>query len=232
MRKRSPIWKISISELKKIVKSSSTISAILAHFNLENKGSNYRTLQKRLQEDNIDYSHIKLGLNSNKNKKIPKVKIPLSEILTENSHYSRRSLKKRLLQDGLLVNQCYICGQLPEWNGKPLILQLDHINGISNDNRLENLRILCPHCHSQTETFAGKRFKKITPSEINPNWRQNPRINNRKVERPTKEELEKLLWKLPITKIAKQFSVSDKAVAKWAKSYELIKPPRGYWLGK
>jgi 5-methylcytosine-specific restriction endonuclease McrA len=87
--------------------------------------------------------------------------LPIEEFLTENSSCSRTNLKRRLLREGLLENVCHICGQLPEWNGKPLVLQLDHINGISNDNRLENLRIICPHCHSQTENFAGKNNKLI-----------------------------------------------------------------------
>jgi 5-methylcytosine-specific restriction endonuclease McrA len=88
-----------------------------------------------------------------------KAKIPTEQILVENSTYVwSHSLKKRLLKEGLLHYHCYICG-LVEWQGKRISLQLDHKNGIKTDCRLENLRLLCPNCHSQTETFAGKRFK-------------------------------------------------------------------------
>jgi hypothetical protein len=63
------------------------------------------------------------------------------------------------VSDGYLPNICNICKLLPEWNGKPLILELDHINGISSDNTLSNLRLICPNCHSQTDTFCGKQNK-------------------------------------------------------------------------
>jgi hypothetical protein len=155
--RKSLIWKIPKEDLQEIVKNSTSISEILSHFNLENKGHNYRTLKSRLLEDDISYDNIKLGLSSNRGRKFPNSKkIPLDEILVEDNQYNRRLLKKRLIDQGLIKNQCYICGQLPEWNNKPLVLQLDHINGVSTDNRLNNLRILCPHCHSQTENFAGK----------------------------------------------------------------------------
>lgn len=62
--------------------------------------------------------------------------------------------RKRLVSRGI-VDKCSICGQLPEWQGKPLTLQVDHINGDRWDNRIENVRILCPHCHTQTETYAS-----------------------------------------------------------------------------
>ncbi len=79
------------------------------------------------------------------------------EILVENSPYKNIPiLKKRLLKEGLLEYKCAICGNTGEWLGQPLTLQLDHINGDHFDHRLENLRLLCPNCHSQTETFSGK----------------------------------------------------------------------------
>ena len=101
----------------------------------------------------ISFSHFK---SRNDYLKIAQEPTPLNLILVENSEFNRTHLKRKLLNGGFLKNECYVCGQLPMWNGKPLTLQLDHINGISNDNRIENLRILCPHCHSQTENFAGK----------------------------------------------------------------------------
>jgi 5-methylcytosine-specific restriction endonuclease McrA len=158
MKKRtSLIWKIDKEQLSKIVLESNSISEILLHFSLQNKGHNYRTLKKRLDEDSINYSNIKLGVSSNKNRKFPNAKkIPLEDVLVEHSTFNRNHLKIRLLKEGILKNECTICGQLPVWNNKPLSLQLDHINGISDDNRLKNLRVLCPHCHSQTENFAGK----------------------------------------------------------------------------
>ena len=79
---------------------------------------------------------------------------PLDLILQKSR--SRCTIKRRLLMAGKLVNRCDICG-LTEWRGQPISIQIDHINGVRDDHRIENLRMLCPNCHSQTETFAGKR---------------------------------------------------------------------------
>lgn len=84
---------------------------------------------------------------------------PISELLLLGK--SRYNIKLRLLKAGILTNRCEECG-LSEWRGKPLSIQIDHINGVRNDNRLENLRMLCPNCHSQTETFASKNKGKYS----------------------------------------------------------------------
>ena len=71
--------------------------------------------------------------------------------------YLTSRLKKRCIKEGILINQCEICDQLPIWNNKLLVLQLDHIDGNKYNHKLNNLRILCPNCHTQTDTFSGKR---------------------------------------------------------------------------
>jgi hypothetical protein len=91
------------------------------------------------------------------NKGQSKPKIPLDEILLGYyPKYSKRSLKRRLFETGTFEPICNKCGVGEEWNGALLSLQLDHINGISTDHRLNNLQILCPNCHSQTENFCSK----------------------------------------------------------------------------
>lgn len=90
----------------------------------------------------------------------PRKKKRTLDILLSTKHKSRGILKKELFKQNLLKNECYECKLQPLWNNKPLIMHLDHINGINNDNRLENLRVLCPNCHSQTETYAGKNSYK------------------------------------------------------------------------
>ena len=157
----SVIRNVPESQLRELVINASTFSEILITLNLRTEGGNVRTLRKILDEFQISYSHIKTGRDSNKGKSVlNKTGKPLSEHLTENSSISRANLKKRLIRDNLLNNSCYECGLIPEWNGKKLVLVLDHINGIHNDNRIDNLRLLCPNCNSQTDTFAGKNLRK------------------------------------------------------------------------
>lgn len=156
-RRTSKIWQISKEDLLSLVKKSFSYKEVLNYFGLENKGNNFKTLRNRMLEDKIDYSHFKNRIEYLTSFQAP---TPIENFLIENSSTNRTNLKKRLLKTNILKNECYICGQLPIWNNKPLSLQLDHINGISNDNRIENLRILCPHCHSQTENFAGKNKRR------------------------------------------------------------------------
>ena len=84
-------------------------------------------------------------------------KIPLDQILVANSTYARHCLKRRLVEEGRLEYKC-VCGNTGHWMNAHLVLHLDHINGIFNDNRIENLRFLCPNCHAQTESYAGKNI--------------------------------------------------------------------------
>lgn len=81
---------------------------------------------------------------------------PVERWLRKDTLVHSSDLKKRLINSGKLLNICAICHQPPVHNGRPLTLQLDHINGIHNDNRIENLRILCPNCHTQTPTYGPK----------------------------------------------------------------------------
>jgi len=82
-----------------------------------------------------------------------------AEVFVENSTYARHHIKSRIIDDNLIDYHCSLCHNRGIHNGKKLSLQLDHINGICEDNRLENLRFLCPNCHSQTDTYAGKASK-------------------------------------------------------------------------
>lgn len=237
MRKNtSRIWKIPLSQFIEVFNKSNTFVEMLGFFNLKHKGGNYRTLIKRFKQEGIDYS--KFSKKRYVNSGIKKL-IPLEQILTVNNDYSRYALKSRLLKGGFLENQCYCCRQGPIWNDKPLVLILDHINGIYNDNRIENLRMLCPNCNSQTETFAGRNIKRdvntcdTCNTSIKNKSTSCPKCNSikrRVVDRPSAKELSQLLWQEPITKIAQRYEVSDKAVGQWIKSYSLEKPPRGYWL--
>lgn len=156
MGNRSNIWRIDLQILKQMVKESNSMSDLLRKFNLNHNGGNHRTLKKRLEKEGINFDHIKLGKYTRPKHK----KYLLEEILIENSLYkSGHSLKNRLIEAKILINKCYDCGINPFWNGKQLVLQIEHINGNNRDHRKENLKLLCPNCHSQTDTYCGKNRK-------------------------------------------------------------------------
>lgn len=144
---------ISLENLKQLVIESTTIAELMRKLGYTaNRGNSFDGLKKYLIENNIDISHFK-GKSHGSSKT---EKYSLEQILVENSTYSNMTrLKERVLKANLLEYKCSECG-ISEWNNKPLVLQLDHINGNNRDNRIENLRLLCPNCHSQTETFCGK----------------------------------------------------------------------------
>ncbi len=148
-----------MDKLKEIVSRCASIAQVLKELGLKPTGGNYRILKRKLKEENISNSHF-TGMGHNKGKTWNRPKIPTTEILKKGSSFQSFKLKNRLLKEGLIENKCVDCGIGNQYNGKPLSLQLDHTNGDNTDNRLENLRLLCPNCHSQTDTYAGKNKKK------------------------------------------------------------------------
>lgn len=144
------------------VKDSTYMTEVLRKLGLST-GSG-KSAKNLLKELNADTSHwIDINILKLNNFKTGLIETPIEDVLVENSKYVYSDLKKKLLKYRLLEEKCYECELKSEWNDKPLVLQLDHINGTHNDNRIENLRLLCPNCHSQTETFCGKIGKNKLP---------------------------------------------------------------------
>jgi hypothetical protein len=161
MEKRSAIWTMPLDAFRTIVAESNSIADVVRKFDFAVTGKAHKAVKDRIKAEGIDAQHIPLGLASNKGRKFKTTSaFPLEDVLVDNSTYDRKNLKKRLLGGGLLKNECKICGQPPIWNGLPLVLVLDHENGKRDDNRLENLRLLCSHCNSQQKTFAGRNKHK------------------------------------------------------------------------
>ena len=157
--KRSAIWKITTEEFASIVRESSTLSDIARTCGLEPKGSNLLTIKRRLWHEKVNFSHIKTGLASNTGRKFRPNRLPAEQVLVKNSSHSRSCAKRLVLSQNLIPNKCFKCGLDSEWNGETLVLRLDHANGISNDHRVENLRMVCPNCDSQLPTYCGRRKK-------------------------------------------------------------------------
>jgi 5-methylcytosine-specific restriction endonuclease McrA len=239
-RKRtSIIWTTSHEELQRILDTSNTISEILTRFNLHPLAGNRKSLKLRLKQENFNldnfnenhknYMKIIRGNLSKSNSK------SIEDILVESSSFSSSEVKKKLLKFNLLEYKCSLCGLEDIWNGKKISLQLDHINGINNDNRLENLRLLCPNCHSQTETFSGKHRKilkkckdckkqigtkstRCSSCASKHRQKDNSCMSYKKKFEITKEELINLITQYPMTKVGEILGVSDNAVRKRCKS--------------
>lgn len=152
----SKVYSCSDDDFKKIVAQSVSFNNCLKRLGYASHGNqNMFLLKQRINELKLSTEHFTRGGSGGY---IPPK--PLNEVLVENSTYrSSNNLKRRLLREGLLENKCALCGNKGIWNGRPLVLQLDHINGNHFDNRLENLRILCPNCHSQTDTFCTRKSR-------------------------------------------------------------------------
>lgn len=203
------------------------------------------------------------------------------DIFCINSPVGNSRIKKLIIKNNLFEYKCQgvHCKLSNQWLGKKLVLDLDHINGINNDNRIENIRFLCPNCHSQTETFKNKNrksnvskknisdlmIKKLIKKKLNNNKicllldisiGNYKRINNlrikienekkcikcntqlktnsktgmcmkcfrmlnRKIDRPSYEELINSINKEGYVRTGKKFNVSDNAIRKWVKAYEI-----------
>lgn len=143
---------LSDGEFTELIKNSTSTADVLRTLDYSVKGNSwaYKIVAERMDKLNITFGK---KLRQNSNGKVEK--LPLEKILTEDSNYNRTKLKDRLIKEGLKEYKCEICG-ISEWLEKPISLQLHHINGIHNDNRLSNLQLLCPNCHSQTENFGTK----------------------------------------------------------------------------
>lgn len=145
--------------LEEAVKDSYSIAETLRKIGLSPVGGSYQTLKKKLIEFNVDFSHF-TGKQWNINPKNPVYIKKFLLKLCKYSSLSSSNVKALVYRLGLKHNQCELCG-ISEWQGKPIICELHHINGNSTDNRIENLKILCPNCHSQTDNFRRKNRVKV-----------------------------------------------------------------------
>lgn len=156
MRKRS--W--DETELLRAVKVSTSVRQVLNKLGLIEAGGNYEQIKSAIRRENIDISHF-VGRGWRRRSTVPVVPaVPLVEVLVEKSYIQSFKLKKRLFAEGLKVAKCEMCGWAKKSEDGRIPIELDHMNGNRYDNRLENLRILCPNCHSLQSTHRGRNKKR------------------------------------------------------------------------
>lgn len=226
-----------------LIKESKNLSDACRKLGIITTKGNRDTIKKYIEKYELDVSHFTFGRNPSSG-----IKKELIDILVENSTYNHTTnLKNRLYKEGLLERKCVLCGQDENWNGMKISLILDHINGINNDNRIENLRIVCPNCDAGLPTFSGKNLShSIYNYGANINYDMKKQIfkknkkcgcgelisNNakmckkcsafkiRKVERPTYEQLLNEISELGFKGTGRKYGVSDNSIRKWKKNYE------------
>lgn len=213
-----------------LVRSSKTAADLLRRVGLRAAGGNHKTLKRYLATSGVDSSHFVEGAAAARRGNAPKAL--LKDILVKDSAYmNRATLKRRLVAAEVLKNECAVCGMQPVWCGRPLVLVLDHANGVWNDNRSENLRLLCPNCNSQTDTFCGRRSSYGTPtvckcgksiSHVGGQCRSCARraqsnLRPPKIHWPELEKIEVAVQSVGYCAVGRDLGVSDNAIRKHLK---------------
>lgn len=237
-RNKSRVYMLSDSEFIALFKSCCSYSDVLRNLGLSCNGSASRAiLFLRMKELSLTYN----DLSSVKTYRKGCARVSDDEIFCENSkHTSNASLKRRFLQKNCAPYRCSICG-ISDWQGNPICLHLDHVNGNHTDNRLENLRLICPNCDSQQPTYKGKNLgvnsKKRVVGEQNTCLLCSKKISQvstycrqcaskiRSVGQRhfsiDRDELKRLIRTTSFTTIAKQYGVTDNAIRKRCKLFGL-----------
>ena len=215
-------------EVEWAVKTSTNYTEVLRKLGINVQGNNSATLKRKIKEYGIDTSHFTFHTTS-----YPNRKKDVNEYLVSDSSIHSFKLKEKLLQYGLKLNKCEICG-CESWLGKPINCQLHHINGNNRDNRLENLQMLCPNCHSQTDNYCGqankqekeKKFCEVCGREVkckNSKYCPSCAAHLRKKLTISKENFISILKKCNGVRLqaARELGVSETAIRKWCKTYGL-----------
>lgn len=215
----SVLYSIPKEEFLQKLNESVSIKDFFRKINFPDIGDNRDTFFKIIKEYGFDKEleelrkRTKIFLKNNLNK--ANKKFSDEETFCENSNIGRANLKEKIIKRKLIPYKCASCGIINEYNGKPISLQLHHINGVYNDNRLENLVFLCPNCHSQTENYSGKRKNILKKQKAEKKKELNNLIETRK-KSLEKFNLFKYGW---VSEVAREWKTSRTQVKRWIKKY-------------
>lgn len=194
-------------ELIEAVKTSKMKSEVLRKLNLKFGGS-YKTLDRHIKRLGLDLSHFLTGAQRTAHARNHIKTLGMDDLAKHKQFMEGKHIKRKILREGLLEYKCSRCGVF-EWLGERLSLHLDHINGDNKDNRIENLRFLCPNCHSLTPTYCGKNIKmKCAPKPIREKYKQPTKIDWSNID------LKSLVDELGYAGTGRFLGVSDVAVRK------------------
>jgi hypothetical protein len=221
--------------------ASMSYAEALRRLGLRAAGGNHATLKKYAASWGISVDHFDPHSTQRRGGPHAMKARPLDEVLVEHSTYSRSQLKERLFREGLKTRECELCGQGELWRGDRMALILDHINGVGDDNRLENLRIVCPNCAATFDTHCGRKnawlrvcircrapYRPRSSAQrhcshdcgLRASSGHGPRPATRKVTRPPYAQLQREIHALGWSAVGRRYGVSDNAVRKWVRQYE------------
>jgi hypothetical protein len=220
---------------REAIAASISLTEALRRLGLRPAGGNHATLRKYVEIWDIPTDHFDIAAACASRRE----PTPLHLMLVENSTYERQSLKRRLFSEGLKERRCEMCGQGESWRGARMALVLDHVNGIWDDNRLENLRIVCPNCNATLETHCGRKNQRRRSERscercgatFYPRYSaqrfcsrecgsRHTTRHFRRVERPPYSQLRAEIAATSYRAVGRKYGVSDNAIRKWVRAYE------------
>jgi transposase-like protein len=230
----------SEAELRVAVAESLSHAQVLRVLDLCPTGGNTALLKRWLTHWQISTDHFEARARRRPNVTAK----PLDEILVRGSSYARANLKVRLYAEGIKAPICEMCGQDEVWRGRPMGLILDHINGVRDDHRLQNLRIVCPNCAATLDTHCGRKnrlerperaclrcdaiFRARYPQQrycsrscgVRYERKGKPNPTLRRVNRPPYHQLLREIAETSYVAVGRRYGVSDNAIRKWLRQYE------------